>query len=108
MLIKYDINIEPKSIEVNLQRLVNQLYKLLPIREEGEDWRAPLETIIVELSGMDRLVEKEGTLFFKLLCKLEGLFLMSSEDDFPLYRRTIFECLNLVGELLKRCQDWID
>ena len=105
MLIKYDINIEPKSIEVNLQRLVNQLYKLLPIREEGCDWRAPLETIMVEFSGMERLIQKEGTLFFRLLCKLEGLFLMSEEEDFSLYRRTIFECLNLVGELLKRCQD---
>ena len=105
MLIKYNINIEPKTVEVNLQRIVNQIYKLLPIREEGKDWHSPLLNIMEELSGMDRLFYENETVYFRLLCKLEGLFLLNAESEFSLYRGTIFECLNLVGELLKKCQD---
>lgn len=105
MLIKYNIDIESKTIEVNLQRIVNLIYKLLPIREEGADWRSPLLNIMEELSGMDRLLFEEQIIYFRLLCKLEGLYTLVGEEDFPLYRKTIFECLNLVGELLKRCQD---
>ena len=105
MLIKYNIEIEPKTLEVNLQRIVNLIYKLLPIREEGADWRSLLLNIMEELSGMDRLLFEEQIIYFRLLCKLEGLYTLVGEEDFPLYRKTIFECLNLVGELLKRCQD---
>ncbi len=37
--------------------------------------------------------------FFVLLCKLEGMFNLTEEKDFSLYRRTIFECLSLLGDL---------
>ena len=32
------ISIEKEAIEKNLKRLINQNYKLLPLREEGKDW----------------------------------------------------------------------
>jgi len=38
MLLKYDFNIDNNAIQANLKRLTNQVYKLLPIREEGADW----------------------------------------------------------------------
>ena len=37
--------------------------------------------------------------FFVLICKLEGMFSLVEEEDFSLYRRTIFECLSLLGDL---------
>ena len=55
MLLKYDLNINLEAIKVNLERLTNQIYKLLPLREEGGDWQKPLYTIMEELAGMDRL-----------------------------------------------------
>jgi hypothetical protein len=55
MLLKYDFNIEKDAIAASLNRITNQIYKLLPIREEGKDWEKPLETIMEELAGMDRL-----------------------------------------------------
>ena len=55
MLLKYGLEIDKEAIKVNLNRLTNQIYKLLPIREEGGDWEKPLETIMEELAGMDRL-----------------------------------------------------
>lgn len=104
MLIKYDANIQIDSIIYNLNRLTNQIYKLLPGREEGLDWGKPLETIIEEFAGMSRLFFNHDILF-SLLCKLEGLFSLTETNDFQIYRRTIFECLGLVGELKKICQD---
>lgn len=104
MVIKYSIEIDNKAISANLSRLTNQIYKLLPTREEGYDWTKPLETIIVEIAGMERLLLQQQEILFPLLCKLEGLFTLVELEDFALYRRSIFECLGLVGELMKICQ----
>ena len=107
MYIKYDASIDNEAIKANLKRLTNQIYKLLPNREENIDWQTPLTTVIEELGGMSKLLENHETLF-TLLCKLEGLFTLTEEDDFFLYRRTIFECLNLLSTLkgeIEECQD---
>ena len=104
MEIKYNCEIDNKIIVSNLQRLINQLYKLLPTREEGNDWEKPLSTIIEEIAGMNRLIIGQQSEFFSLLCKLEGLFLLTKEEDFMLYRRTIFESLGLLKELITICQ----
>ena len=104
MIIKYYADIDAAAIQNNLKRITNQIYKLLPNREEGSDWEKPLSTLIEELAGMDRLLEDYHEDLFALLCKLEGLFTLVKEDDFFLYRRTIFECLGLINNLIKSCQ----
>ena len=103
MELKYDITINDDVIRRDLERITNQIYKLLPNREEGIDWVKPLETLIVELSGMERLGVGNQEVFFPLLCKLEGLFTLDKDEDFFLFRRTIFDCLNLMNSLLKDC-----
>lgn len=85
------------AIQKNLMRLINQIYKLLPQREEEKDWKTPLSTIIEELLGMIDLLNQEK--LFSLLCKLQGLNHLEQEEDFPLYRRIIFECLTLLNEI---------
>lgn len=85
------------AIQKNLMRLINQIYKLLPQREEEKDWKTPLSTIIEELLGMIDLLDQEK--LFSLLCKLQGLNHLEQEEDFPLYRRIIFECLTLLNEI---------
>ena len=99
MIIKYNTLIRDEAIQNNLKKLTNQIYKLLPNREENIDWEKPLETIIVELAGMDILLIDRHEILFPLLCKLEGLFTLTKEDDFLLFRRTIFECLSLMNSL---------
>ena len=101
MKIKYEIEIDSHIIKNSLQRLTNQIYKLLPSWEEQINWTKPLTTIIEELAGMSRLLINHQEHFFILLCKLEGLFLYTDKNDFLLFRKTIFECLNLVGELMR-------
>ena len=104
MINKYNACFNNTTIEESLIRLVNLTYKLLPMREENENWEKTLETIIEEFSGMDRVLIDQHDILFPLLCKLEGLFLLNEKESFPLYRRTIFECSSLINELKKRCQ----
>lgn len=99
MILKYGVEIDKSAIDKNLNRITNQIYKLLPSREEKTDWQKPLTTIIEELAGMDRLLFDQHEVLFPLLCKLEGLFLLSEDKDFFLYRRTIFECLGLINNI---------
>ena len=103
MELKYGVIFDADAIKVNLHRLTNQIYKLLPSREEGADWQKPLEIIVEEFAGMHRLLIGQQATLFSLLCKLEGLFTLVEDEDFQLYRRCIFECLSLVGELNTKC-----
>lgn len=105
MITKYNTEIDNESIVVNLKRITNQVYKLLPSREEGMDWEKPLSTLLEEIAGMDRLLIGKHDILFPLLCKLEGLFILTQEEDFFLFRRTIFECLSLINDLTKTCQN---
>lgn len=98
---KYNLEVPNKPFLLRMHSIVNQIYKLLPIRQEGEDWRLPLETINEELAGMLILLPDEESLF-ALVCKLQGLLSLDKQEDFLQYRRTIFECLNLLDKLVKR------
>ena len=99
VVIKYNLNISHEDVQFHLKRIINQVYKLLPTREEGNEWQKPLETIIEELCGMERLLNDHMIIFFPLLCKLEGLFSLTQPSDFSLYRRIIFECLGLLNNI---------
>ena len=100
MILKYNINFSQDIIQNDIKRVINQIYKLLPMREEGNDWEKPLKTIIEELVGMKRLfLGQQEESFLILLCKLEGLFEYDSKESFSEYRRVIFECLSLLGKI---------
>ena len=108
MVLENNIEIGKNAVINNLKRITNQIYKLLPTREENMDWNSPLKTIIEEISGMSRILIKHQENIFSLLCKLEGLFNFNKEEDFFEYRRTIFDCLNLISTLreeIEQCQD---
>lgn len=108
MILSTGADINNEAIVENLKKLINQIYKLLPNREENIDWQTPLGTIIEELSGMDKLLINYHEILFPLLCKLQGLYDLNKEEDFSAYRRTIFECLNLLSSLKEGvfiCQD---
>lgn len=103
MVLKYDIEISNEAILNTVDRLTNQIFKLLPLREEGGDWEAPLKNLILEIGGMNRLLTDQ-TILFSLLCKMESLLTLTGEDDFFAFRKIIFECLGLLSKL-KACLD---
>lgn len=105
MELKYNANIDNTAIVTNLKRITNQIYKLLPNREEGVDWEKPLSTLLEEIAGMDSLLVDHHETIFPLMCKLEGLFSLTDNDEFQLFRRTVFECLNLMNKVIKDVGD---
>lgn len=92
---KYNIALTEEEFDVYIIGLKNKVYKLLPLREEGLEWEKYLNTVLVEVSGLSTIF-KNKTRLISLLSKLEGLYRL---DDFASYRRTIFECLNLIEDL---------
>lgn len=96
LLDKYDVKFPEETISKNITRLTNQMWKLIPMRENEENWEKQLETVIVEIVGLNEIFVMCPT-FLQLLSKLEGLRV--KEMNFELYRKTVFECINLIQEL---------
>ena len=92
---KYEIEFTDEQIKSNVQRLTNQLWKLIPMREHNEDWQKQLETVLIEIAGLNELFTSPISL--QLLSKLEGLNV--KETNFEIYRKTIFECISLVRSI---------
>ena len=65
------------------------------MREHEEDWQKQLNTVILEIAGLNEIFMSPQ--FLQLLSKLEGLRVQ--EVNFELYRKTIFESISLVQEL---------
>lgn len=102
MISIYNIEVDNDAICRNLKRIQSQIFKLLPMAEEGQDYKKPLETIVLELLGMQKLFNNIDSLI-SLICKLNGLMELNIEEEFLLYRRTIFECCGLIDKIIKTC-----
>lgn len=99
-----NVECDKDVVAANLHRLTGQVFRLLPAREEGEDWIKPLETLIVEISGMFNAIPDLQT-GLTALSKLEGLRQQGAEVDFALFRRTVFECCTLLSDLEQKTLD---
>ena len=95
LLNKYGIDIPEADVNKNVRRLTNQLWKLIPMREHEEDWQKQLDTVILEIAGLNEIFM--GSAFLQTLSKLEALRI--KETNFELYRKTIFECISLIQGL---------
>ena len=100
MKTKYRFHFHRKVIKSDCRRLTNQLWKLIPMRENGEDWQEHLAIVIEEISGLGKIFYGELD-YLILLSKLEGL---TSEvcDDFMLYRKTVFRCIELLVKVMNK------
>lgn len=103
MVFKYDLEFDSDAVKKNIDRITNQIFKLLPNREEGGDWQTPLQNLIYEVIGIKSLWIDQVNLF-SLLCKMEALLTLTGEDDFLAFRKLIFECLSLMNQI-KKCLD---
>ena len=98
---KYGFEISNEDFNKNIIRLTNQLWKLIPMREHEEDWLKQLDTVSIEIAGMNALIESEQTSqFLQLLFKLEGLK-VEQDITFEVYRKTVFETINILQGLKK-------
>ena len=99
-LTKYGFNIPNDILEKNVTRLTNQTWKLIPMRENEEDWQKQLDTVILEVAGLNEIFI-ENPQFLQLLSKLEGIRAVAAITDFALYRKTVFEAIGLLRGLVK-------
>lgn len=95
---KYDFEFDNDAIVKNIVRLTNQMWKLIPMYENNEDWDKQLKTVIIEIAGLKEIFISTPQ-FLQIFSKLEGLQVV--DVDFSLYRKTVFECINLLQELKK-------
>lgn len=95
---KYDFDFSHKEFEKEINRLTNQLWKLIPMRENEEDWVRQLETVIVEIAGLNEIILINSSLL-ELLEILEGLKI--SDIDFSVYRKLVFESISLLRRLVQ-------
>ena len=66
------------------------------MREHEEDWKKQLDTVIIEIAGLNEIFIQRPQ-FLQILSKLEGLKIIEN-IDFQTYRKTVFEVINLLQE----------
>lgn len=96
MITKYGFEIENEVVEKQLIRLINQMWKLIPMKEHEENWEKQLDMVIIEIAGLNEIFSFKP-LFLQLLSKLEGLKV--TEVSFNIYRKTVFDSINLLQEI---------
>lgn len=64
--------------------------------EHEEDWQKQLDTVIIEIAGLNEIFLFEPQ-FLQILSKLEGLK-VTENLEFSFYRKTVFEVINLLQE----------
>jgi hypothetical protein len=92
LLTKYGV-VEVTDMRQSVLRLTNQLWKLIPMRENEEDWQKQLETVTIEIAGLNEIFVLNATMT-QLLSKLEGLKVV--DTSFEVYRKTVFESIGLL------------
>ena len=55
LLTKYDFVFSIEDVDKNVKRLINQLWKLIPMRENEENWRKQLNTVTLEVVGLNEI-----------------------------------------------------
>ena len=91
----YNIEFTESTVVQDLRRLINQIWKLLPMRENEEDWQKQLDSVLVELRGL-HIMFGDRLDFLILISKLEGLHEVT---NFMTFRVTVFSAISLLTEL---------
>lgn len=96
---KYDYKIEVNTLILYLNQLKNNIYKLLPLREENKEWKKYLNSLLeLEIKSFDKLFVDIN--FIKLIIKLESLY----SQNFYLFRKGIFESLKIIDDIIIELQ----
>ena len=97
MITKYETKIPKEIVHSDFLRLMNQLWKLIPMRENGENWERQLTMVTIEIAGLNQLFSTDLN-FTVLLSKLEGLQ-VEKDIDFLDYRKTVFDSIDLLKRM---------
>lgn len=99
MMSKYGYEISNMVLSTEKKRLINQIWKLIPMRENDEDWLKQIDSVIIEINGLQAIF-KDCLSFLIILSSLEGIRALGDNSPFDTFRRTIFEVIDAIGSLL--------
>ena len=71
------------------------------MKENHENWKKQLNTVIIEIAGMGEIFSELSSQFLELLSKLEGLNI-KEDIEFEVYRKTVFETISILQEMRKK------
>lgn len=80
-------------------QMIKNIYKILPLKDEGKNWDKYLEGLLVELNGLNQLCEDLN--YVSLISKLEGLFSIDPNNQ-KLFRKIIFDCIDALKKIEPR------
>ena len=85
---------ENKEIKIAYtDKLKNKLFGLLKEREKRGEWESFLDAIEIELIGLEDTLASIN--YYTLRAKLHSLQYLK----YSYFRKTIFDCMNLIGEI---------
>jgi hypothetical protein len=99
--IKYDGEIHETTFEEYLNRIIGNIFKLLPLKEKEQDWDKHLEGFLEDLAGCNEVFLSNPS-FLSLICKLEGLKNEAVYSNRTLYRKTVLDSITLTKALFPR------
>lgn len=99
MMTKFDFEIDAQIFNTNITRLTNQIWKMIPMWENDEDWKKQLTTVEIELLGLNEILVGKPE-FLQILSKIEGIPLLNN-ISFGVFRKTVFEIISLLQGLKK-------
>ncbi len=94
-MVYHDLKFANSIVVKDLRRLINQIWKLLPMRENEEDWQKQLDNVLIELQGLHMMFGDQLD-FLILLSKLEGLY---EARNFMSYRMSIFSAISILTDM---------
>lgn len=97
MITKFNFEINAQTFNANIIRLTNQIWKLIPMWENNEDWKKQLSTVEIELLGLNEIIINRSE-FLQILSKIEGIT-QSPNLSFDIFRKTVFEIISLLQRL---------
>lgn len=86
-------NIQQNTLSLNSNDLINQIFKLLPYKENQEkNLESHFTTILFRINGMAKLFPTEPR-WITVMALLESA---KSEKNFKIYRKAILDCCSIV------------
>lgn len=89
-------SVPTKALRSNFTDIVNQIYKLLPLKEDNDpELNHHFSTILFRIRGMSTLFPRESR-WITVLALLEAA---RYESDFRLYRKAVLDSCSIVRNL---------
>ena len=87
--------VEKQVVANDISRLINQVWKLIPMRENNENWKKQIDFLLVEVRGLQARFNDHFD-FLIAISSLEGLR-SSDVIEFVHYRSVVFSIISLLG-----------